>query len=150
MISYLSFDPGKTTGWCTWDENGDVLSSGQAGLEELIVLCREWEKEKLVAIICEEFRLFKQKAVGQAGSTMETSQAIGIIKTLKSATGCELVMQKPNIKTVAQKWTQLKPVGDHSQSHWVDAFNHGAFYLINKGLRKTYLEQEMESKRGDV
>jgi hypothetical protein len=53
-------------------------------------------------------------------------------------------MQGSDIKPMAEKFTQVKPPSDHAESHKIDAFNHGAYYLINKGIRKTALEEEAE------
>lgn len=147
MTFYLAFDPGKTTGWAMFDGNGQIIQYGQASLDELIDLTEEWARVwPLTAIIYESFVLFRHKARQQTGSKMEASQAIGIIKTLARKTDATLVEQDPTIKSLAQKWTQLKPIGDHAQSHWVDAFNHGAYWLIRQGIRKTALEMEQERK----
>ena len=147
MGFYLSFDPGKTTGWAMFDGNGQIIQYGQASLDELIDLTEEWARVwPISTIIYESFVLFRHKARQQTGSKMEASQAIGIIKTLARKTDATLVEQDPTIKSLAQKWTQLKPIGDHAQSHWVDAFNHGAYWLIRQGIRKTALEMEQESK----
>ena len=149
MGFYLSFDPGKTKGWAMFDGNGQIIQYGQASLDELIDLTEEWARVwPISTIIYESFVLFRHKARQQTGSKMEASQAIGIIKTLARKTDATLVEQDPTIKSLAQKWTQLKPIGDHSQSHWVDAFNHGAYWLIRQGIRKTALEMEQERKNG--
>lgn len=149
MGFYLSFDPGKTTGWAMFDGNGQIIQYGQASLDELIDLTEEWARVwPISTIIYESFVLFRHKARQQTGSKMEASQAIGIIKTLARKTDATLVEQDPTIKSLAQKWTQLKPIGDHAHSHWVDAFNHGAYWLIRQGIRKTALEMEQERKNG--
>lgn len=147
MTFYLAFDPGKTTGWAMFDGNGQIIQYGQASLDELIDLTEEWARVwPISTIIYESFVLFRHKARQQTGSKMEASQAIGIIKTLARKTDATLVEQDPTIKSLAQKWTQLKPIGDHAHSHWVDAFNHGAYWLIRQGIRKTALEMEQERK----
>jgi hypothetical protein len=149
MTFYLAFDPGKTTGWAMFDGNGQIIQYGQASLDELIDLTEEWARVwPISTIIYESFVLFRHKARQQTGSKMEASQAIGIIKTLARKTDATLVEQDPTIKSLAQKWTQLKPIGDHAHSHWVDAFNHGAYWLIRQGIRKTALEMEQERKNG--
>lgn len=146
---YLAFDPGKTTGWARFNDDGSSHSYGQVTIDELIAKCEEWKAEDefnnlLIAVIVEDYVLFKRKAAAQVGSRMETSQAIGVLKTLASATGAKFVLQPSNIKSTAEKWTQLFPPSNHKNSHWVDAFNHGAYYLINAGIRKTQLEMDNE------
>lgn len=141
---YLSFDPGKLTGWAKFDDNGEGLEYGQLTIDGLIEYVSVWtEQHKTVpirVIIVEDFVLFRHKAQQQTGSRMEASQAIGILRKFASDVGAKLVMQDPSIKKVAQKWTQLSPKGlSHDKTHWIDAFNHGAFYLINEGIRQTEL-----------
>lgn len=140
---YLAFDPGKTTGWAMFEENGNGISFGHVTLDELIEKCRAWETENVIAVIYEDFVIFKHKAQKLAGSRVEASQAIGIIKSLIAHTGAEAIRQGSDIKPMAEKWTQLSTKGlPHSETHWRDAFNHGAYYLINQGIRKTALEAE--------
>lgn len=145
---YLSYDPGETTGWVRFNNEGALVESGQVtGLDDLIDhigrMKIEHIDDPIKVVIYEDYIVFKKKAAAHTGSRVVTAQAIGIIKTLKD-TGCEFVCQPSNIKSIAQKWTGVKPPADHSQSHWVDAFNHGAYYLIQRGLRRTQLEIEME------
>ena len=144
---YLAFDPGATTGWCKFDDQGNALEWGQDNFDELIDHCNVWAFETWDAIIYEQFKLFRHKAQRQTGSTMPASQAIGIIKTLIRNTNAKAVVQEASIKATAEKMTQMKAPSNHAQSHWVDAFNHGAYYLINEGIRKTYLEMEQEQKK---
>jgi hypothetical protein len=145
---YIAFDPGKMTGWATFNNDGSVLAMGQVTIEELITLVDQLVLNNdlvlIKAVIYEDFIIFKHKARHLVGSRVEASQAIGIIKSLAQRTGAELVMQGSDIKPMAQKFTQIYPVGSHSESHKIDAFNHGAWYLINKGIRKTALEEEVE------
>jgi hypothetical protein len=143
----LSFDPGKTTGWCSFDATGNAIEWGQVSLDELMAMCDKWEEECPAIVVYEDWLLFKHKAQKMAGSRMESSQAIGIIKNLARKCEAELVVQGSDIKPTAEKFTQMKAPSNHAESHWVDAFNHGAYYLINKGIRKTYLEMEQESKK---
>lgn len=148
---YLAFDPGKTTGWARFSDEGEAVGYGQLNLDELIEYTNSVlaEDETIQAVIVEDWLLFKKKAAQQVGSRMEASQAIGILKKLATDAGAKFVLQPSNIKSIAEKWTQIKPVGSHANSHWVDAFNHGAFYLINAGIRKTQLEREHERSQTD-
>lgn len=142
---YLAFDPGKITGWAVFTNTGDILEMGQATIEELIDLCEGWLENGdlgIDGVIYEDFIVFRHKAQKLAGSRMEASQAIGIIKGLAKRAGVTPVRQGSDIKPIAEKLTQIKPPSDHSQSHQIDAFNHGAYYLIRQGIRKTALEEE--------
>ena len=98
---YLAFDPGKTTGWAMFEpDNGMLVDSGQASLEQLMSLCREWETLDLQGVIYEQFRVFRHKAMQQTGSKMEVAQAIGIIKSLAHHKNLQPVVQESNIKSI--------------------------------------------------
>lgn len=137
----VSFDPGLTTGWATFDKTGDITGYGQVKLDNFPEFLGGM-KEGVEVVVYEDFRLRKSKAIQQSGSTMPASQAIGQIKMFASQRGTRIISQSPTIKPIAEKWTGVKPKGPHSDSHWVDAFNHGAYWLIRQGIRKTKLEQQ--------
>lgn len=148
---YLAFDPGKTTGWAMFEpDNGMLVDSGQASLEQLMSLCREWETLDLQGVIYEQFRVFRHKAMQQTGSKMEVAQAIGIIKSLAHHKNLQPVVQESNIKSIAEKWTGIKVPADHSISHRYDAILHGSYHLIGKGIAKSRLQIEEEAKRNAV
>ena len=140
---YLAFDPGKVTGWARFDEAGEVQEMGQLTLEELVPSIESWldTEDSIEAVIYEDFIVFRHKAQKMAGSRMEASQAIGLIKGLAQRAGCKIVKQNSSIKPIAERWTQVKPPSDHSQSHQIDAYNHGKYYLINEGICKSALEE---------
>lgn len=147
-MTYLAFDPGGVTGWCTFDDQGNATEFGQLTLNELADQIEHWaQQSEIHTVIYEDFKLFKHKAQKQAGSRMPASQAIGMIKLLIRRLDAKTVVQDSSIKSTAQKLTQMNPPSNHAESHWVDAFNHGAYYLINEGIRKTYLEMQKEQEK---
>lgn len=153
---YLSYDPGKTTGWARFNDDGSAVEYGQVSLDDLIDHLDAMEKlhetDPVRTIIVEDFTLFSRMAKQQAGSKMEASQAIGMLKAFAARCGPTtlFVLQDPKIKAVAEKLTQLSPKGmAHSRTHWIDAFNHGAYYLINAGIRQTQLEMDNDNKSKD-
>lgn len=146
---YLSYDPGKITGWARFQDNGEVVETGQLTIDELLAHVENMtllnETDPIKVIIVEDFILFKHKAQQQTGSRMEASQAIGILRTLAERTGATFFLQPSNIKSMAERFTQVSPKGQaHNKTHWIDAFNHGAYYLIQQGIRKTELERQHE------
>lgn len=140
---YLAFDPGDTTGWASFDDEGNVIEKGQLNLEELMDKCREWRSAPIKVVIYEDFRIFRHKAQKFAGNKMVVSQTIGIILSMAREAGAKVVSQPSSIKPIAEKWTQVKPRGPHSQSHEIDAYNHGKYYLIGEGICKSALEEEL-------
>lgn len=140
----VAFDPGLTTGYCVFSD-GNIVTYDQVKFLELVGILEELPKPDVV--IYENFQLFKHKAKQQIGSKFETVQAIGMIKSWAKRNGAEVIEQKPEIKKIAQMWTGMKPTGSHNvNSHWVDAYNHGMYYLIGKGIAKSALDNEMEAK----
>lgn len=138
-MTYLSFDPGETSGWAKFNEHGDLEDKGQESFE---TLCRFLDaySEPVKIVICEDFRIRRNKAKKFIGNRMETIQALGAIRAFAMRHNAEFILQDSGIKTIAERWTGVKPQGPHAQSHWVDAFSHGAYYLIREGIRKHGLE----------
>lgn len=145
----LAFDPGETTGWASFSEQGEPTGNGQVSIVELIDLVERFKEseEPISIIIYEDFKLYKHKASRQVGSRMPASQAIGIIRTLIRVTGAKEVTQMSDILSTAQKWTQVFPPGAHADSHRYDAYNHGMYYLIKEGRAKTALERKHDAMR---
>ena len=139
-----AFDPGLTTGYVIFD-NDKPFKYGQVKFLELVTLVESLPTPDVV--VYENFELFKHKAKQQIGSKFETVQAIGIIISWCKRNGADLIEQRPTIKPIAQKWTGMVPTGSHNtNSHWIDAYNHGMYYLCRQGIAKTLLEQEHEAK----
>jgi hypothetical protein len=141
-IAYIAFDPGGTTGWYTFDEEGKDIFFGQCvGEDELIKFLDECEPPTKMVII-EDFKLFSHKAIQQSGSQMIAPQIIGILKLYCNKWKVPYVLQPSNILTIAQLWSGVKVdgKGGHAQSHWKSAFNHGVYYLQKNGIRKSRLQ----------
>lgn len=134
---YMSLDPGEGTGWALWSETGHLTDFGNVyddvnGVADLF--------EELTGrgtlpdvIIYEKWKLLKTKEF--YGSTMLSCQVVGVIRAFGHLIEAELISQETNIKSIAQSWTGLKPVGAHATQHFVDAINHGWYYLqMNKKI----------------
>lgn len=144
---YLAFDPGDTTGWAIWDQDGDFLYMGQIAMEDLPFW---WERNITVAVrvvIVEEYILFGKRAKQQTGSRMKASQAIGMIKAMASRGSAQVIEQKSNIKPIAIRMSQISMPGNHSESHQYDAYLHGYYYLVGQGIILTQLELEKKAER---
>jgi len=142
---YVSFDPGEKSniGIAIFEpEKGQVIWYDQIRFENIqptLDIIRQ--TSKILVIICEDYMIFKHKARAHIGSKVETIQAIGAIKAYALGKHIEFVLQPASILEIAEKWTQVKMPKDHSISHSVSAFLHGAFYLIQNGKRKTALQE---------
>ena len=150
---YVSFDPGENSniGIAVFEsEKGQTIWYGQIRLQDIqpnlnIIAGRS----KILAIICEDYRVFGHKARQHVGSRVETIQSIGVIKAFALGKHIPFVLQPSNILDIAQRLTQTKMPRDHSISHSVSAFLHGAYYLIQQGTRKTALQEMHEAEESD-
>jgi hypothetical protein len=138
--SWISFDPGKTTGMTLWIKN-------PADTEPLCVKVDQFNEQELDyfldelkgwvdVFIIEEYRIFGQKKNAHVGSKVETIQVIGQLKAYARKYKIEIVEQPARILTIAQLWSGCKIPSDHSISHWASAYNHAYYYLHKQGLIK--------------
>lgn len=137
------FDPGLTTGYCVFEsESGKAtpLAYNQFKFDDIIAVLDDLQPPDIVVI--EDFQLLPHKAKAQIGSKFETIQVIGMLKIWAHKYNAKVELQSPTIKNIAQMWTQVKPVGAHANSHWVDAYNHAMYYMIKNNMAKTQLERE--------
>lgn len=142
--TYWAFDPGETTGFAFFDEAGNVIRAGQIyGFDSLVGFLAMHDSSKLEAIVCEDFIILAKKARHFAGNKMEVIQAKGAIRAHAFSHKIKFVLQKSDIKPMAEKLTGIKPKGKHSDTHWVDAVNHGKYYLIKIGVAKGSLDARM-------
>lgn len=137
---YLACDPGKATGWATWDSEGIWLDMGTAwSHDELHDLLANFPTSIKVVIV-EDFKLFRNKALKQTGSRMPASLSIGQIETFAKLWGAVLIKQPSGIKPIAEKLTGQKTGGlTHSKTHVIDAYNHGEYYLIQNKIKTVKL-----------
>jgi hypothetical protein len=137
--SWVSFDPGKTTGMTLWvkleNEEPRCTRVDQFNEQELDYFLDELEGWVDVFII-EEYRIFGQKKEAHVGSKVETIQIIGQLKAYARQYKIEIVEQPASILTIAQLWSGCKIPKDHSISHWASAYNHAYYYLHKQGLIK--------------
>lgn len=130
---YLALDPGKTTGWATFAQDGSGLTMGQVNVMDLIKMM---DNTPARVIITEDYHLFPWKKNEQVWSRLDTVRLIGMIQYWCFKTNRQLILQDPNIKTIAYMWAGLKKAGLHKNSHERDAYVHGVYYLQKQGIRK--------------
>lgn len=137
---YLACDPGKSTGWSTWDEKGMWLDMGTAwSHDELHDVLANFPTTIRVVIV-EEFKLFGNKAKQQIGSRMPASLSIGRIETFAKLWGATLIKQPSGVKPIAEKLTGQSTKGlSHSKTHVLDAYNHGEYWLIKNKIKTVKL-----------
>lgn len=133
-VKYLAIDPGKTSGYARFDENGNDDGEGtvtdKIGVYELLELFRP------EVVICEQYRLFPWKSNQQAMSLFDTVRIIGAIEYWCYSNGASLFMQEPSIKSTAYLWANRTVSKTHSKTHAADAYCHGLYWLIRRDIRK--------------
>lgn len=142
----LGVDPGLTTG-LSWVDiaTGEEHSWRHVSFDSMASYL--WSlgyptNNNIAAIVIEDFALLGGKALAQTGSKFETCQVIGMFKLWSYGDGTSIFMQPPSIKPIAQGFSGIRPKGDHSLSHHIDAFNHAIFWLRKQGHYQTKLERE--------
>lgn len=141
MPDILAFDPGDTTGIAVFDIDGSVKEMLHKSLDDLLLWLANYEAP-VQLVICEDFILFRKRAMQQSGSRMKASQAIGAIKAFALQKGATFELQKPEIKPIAMKWSQIAMPADHSKTHMYDAYLHGYYWLAKNGVIKTKLQEQ--------
>ena len=131
----IALDPGETTGWATFHENGFPSDTGHVSGDVVGVADLLWGgvfELPPKAVVFETYRI--QDAKAHQFSTVPTLQVIGAIRAYAHIHGAKLVGQEPGIKSSAVKFSGIVPEGRHETQHWVDGFNHGFFYLQRQGI----------------
>lgn len=139
----VAFDPGDTTGWAELLMDGRLIDWGQGNTDDIIEYLSKCDFSHIAAIVCEDWKLDAWRARQQGGSSMKATQVIGMIKLEAKRNKIPLVLQNRQVLAVAEKFSGKKPKGAHSESHRVDAYNHGFYYLVknHRHLVKTALER---------
>lgn len=146
-----AWDPGDTTGWAVWDEEGNLLKMGMCALEDIPDVWEDilaaYPTRVITTVIVEDFVLFGKRAQSQTGSRMKASQGIGSLRTLARQERADFVLQPASIKSIAMKWSGITMPSDHDKTHEWDAFLHGYHWLVKQKRIQTQLEIEKGVKR---
>ncbi len=145
---YIAFDPGPQPGWCKFNNRGEVLDLGIVRtLDDFPVWLEAIPTQALIAVIYEQYEQLPHRVratLGRHKNKIPTVECIGHIRSWCLRNKIEMVAQRPAILPATEKHTQVKMPKDHSNSHHIAAFLHGARYLIDEGIMKTALEMSLE------
>ena len=142
----LSFDPGNTTGW-VYQNPQKMIDYGQVpDLVGVINVCEE-HKGIVDQLVIEDYVILGAKAMSHTGSRVPAIQVIGYLKAWAIQNKVPVKLYPARMKPIQQKRTGKVPKGAHSKNHWVDAYNHGRYWLIENGHAKSALQIEMAKKR---
>lgn len=123
----LFVDPGDTTGYAIFEEDGELLTKGQADFDKFLDFLIQNTFDRIVV---EDYRLRKGKQAQQTGSRFQAVQVIGALKYVarQERIGFELV--NVQAKTLGSMYSGVKPPSDHKKSHEIDAYNIGIYWLV--------------------
>jgi len=138
MGYYLAIDPGKTTGWATFDEKGTLTEFDEIRGEDDFL---DWLEAKvdtecpLVAVI-ERYR--SRPGSINSFSDMPTSRHIGAIERILRKRKVKMVMQDPSpALAMGLRFISMHTMyrGKHVPDK-ISAVAHGTYYLRKEGIQK--------------
>jgi hypothetical protein len=168
----LTVDPGETTGWALWDEDGDPVEAGQTPLWQFldavddhyrrpatytlmktgVLPKRSFELRTALRdvapalIVAEDFRIYEWKCKELAFDGVRTARGLGALQQTARAAGIDFVLQPAKIKHTAQaagaEELYYEPV--HENRHANDALQHGVFYKVAQA--HPVLQNEFQSR----
>ena len=140
-MKILGVDPGGTNG-LAWFDDAKIEGYDQISLEDLPRWLHKHEPQPEL-IVMENYRLWKHRAIQQAGSSLPAAQAIGMVKAYASIRDIKIVEQSPQILQSAEKMSGMSMKGQsHSKTHWIAAYNHVYWYLVKNGITQVYIPEE--------
>lgn len=123
----LVVDPGDTTGYAVFEEDGEFVDKGQADFDKFLDFLMA---STFTRIVVEDYRLRKGKQAQQTGSRFQAVQVIGALKYLARQEHIGIELVNVQAKTLGSMYSGVKPPSDHKKSHEVDAYNIGIYWLV--------------------
>jgi len=134
-VAYIALDPGGTTGYATFEENGTLIDMTYYNLETIRTSFLEDFQPVLIAVICENWRLMPQIAKHFYHSDMPTCKLIGWLEGTCDTMAIQFHLQEPAIKSSAYKWAGKTPLPkSNPMNHAMDAYVHGYYWLMKNGV----------------
>lgn len=130
-MKLVSFDPGKTTGFCVF-QGIDVTNVGTKAWETEVL---DWINELQADLFVVEDFLIQTDRLDRWNKG-EALQVIGAIKARARMIGCPVVLQQPSVKPVAYKWLKMEYKKGKANMHHMDALVHGNYYLVRNGFKQ--------------
>lgn len=135
MHIMYSWDPGKSTGWCRF-EDYRLHSFGTIQLENLGNMLQGIQEAEVFVI---ESYFIRPKSAGgfdHNWSSPVALEAIGAIKSHAQQIGTEVVMQQSSLKVPGYGFAGMVYKKGQKNVHHRDALAHGVYYLVKRKLIK--------------
>lgn len=136
--SYLAIDPGDTSGWATFDDQGNLTGMGQFKDTNFVAEITELLHSDLKHVIIEDYVLFKHRAMAQTnsrGRQLKTAKMVGKIEMLCDLKGVPYTKQESSRYKIGAMWGGFQIPDNHSISHQYVAAAHGIFWLQMNEVR---------------
>jgi hypothetical protein len=122
-----AFDPGKTTGLATFNEQHEVLTVGELSYPD--ELYQHLYDNHYDLYIVEDYKIRPDKFANHDWSAGETIRVIGALEFAAFCRGAELQFQQPSVKPMAYKHLNVEYKKSGKNVHLYDALAHGVFFL---------------------
>lgn len=127
----LVVDPGDTTGFAMFQDNGELFEKGQADFSKFLEVLYNSICSR---IIVEDYRLRAGKQAQQTGSRFQAVQVIGALKYHAFLHDVQFELASVQAKTLGSMYSGVKPPSDHKKSHEIDAYNIGIYWLVDNKI----------------
>ena len=127
----LVVDPGDTTGYAIFHEDGELHLKGQADFDKFLDFLL---KNSFDSIVVEDYRLRKGKQAQQTGSRFQAVQVIGALKYIARQEKIPFELASVQAKTLGSMYSGVKPPSNHKLSHEIDAYNIGIYWLVDNKI----------------
>lgn len=134
---YLFIDPGKTSGFALFDEQGNFIRKGQIIGE--VLLCDMIEAllskdgNTVDHVFCESFKIFP--GVRQGGSNVPAARVNGAVEHICNKLHVRYEEIDPKYKRIGYAWSGVQKPTNHAISHQWDAFALGEYWLRKNGIK---------------
>lgn len=130
----MSIDPGDKTGIARWYMDGTFIDKFILPYEDAIEYLAH--ANGISAIVIEDFRLRRGKALQQSGSKFPTVQVIGAVKLYCRIHNTAYFSQSPEILRLSALHSDTKiPLASHIPDD-IAAYLHGWYWFEAKGILK--------------
>ena len=128
---YLALDPGETTGYATFDSEGNSTDIGEvfsdAELDDLL------DRLSPLVVVVEDW--VQSPYITMGGNKQLTARTIGSVESWARRHSATVVLQPNTIKAIAYRWAGIPKPKNKTLSHRSDAYVHGIHYLVKQGIR---------------
>ncbi len=128
----LAVDPGDTSGFALFAADGSLINKWQSNFDNSLEFLSPLTNLKTVVV--EDYRLRAGKQTQQTGSRFQAVQMIGALKYHAKLHGMAFELASVQAKTLGAMFSGVKPPSNHKESHEVDAYNIGIYWLVDNKI----------------